>query len=138
LTLQNVSGVHRLNPVFAQSVVVEGCVDLASIWLHSLTPTTIRACPALRRIHGSLSADLVVEDCHNLVTLDVLLPRDAMPIPSLTIRGCSSLKCIGRMASQPRVVKHLVLENCPALLGIGQRLIVRGHKVVAGCPMLLE
>jgi hypothetical protein len=138
LTLQNVSGVHRLNPVFAQSVVVEGCVDLAAIWLHPLTPTTIRSCPALRRIHGSLSADLMVEDCPNLVTLDVLLPRDAMPIPSLTIRRCPSVKWIGRMASQPRVVRHLVLEDCPALQGIRQRLIIRGHKVVAGCPMLVE
>jgi hypothetical protein len=80
----------------------------------------------------------MVEDCPNLVTLDVLLPRDAMPIPSLTIRGCTSLKWIGRMASQPRVVRHLVLEDCPALQGIRQRLIVRGHRTVTGCPMLLE
>ena len=137
-TLRNVSGVHRLHPVFAQSLVVDGGVDLAAIMLHPLTPTIIRACPTLRRIHGSVGADLVVEDCFNLVTLDVLLPRDAMPIPSLTIRRCPSLKWIGRMASQPRVVKHLVLEDCPALHGIRQRLIVRGHKVVAGCPLLAE
>lgn len=137
-TFRNVSGVHRLHPVFAQSLVVEGGVDLAAIMLHPLTPTTIRACPALRRIHGFVSADLIVEDCPNLVTLDVLLPRDAMPIPSITIRGCSSLKWIGRMASQPRVVKHLVLEDCPALQGIRQRLIVRGHKTVTGCPMFVE
>jgi hypothetical protein len=138
LTLQNVSGVHRLHPVFAQSLVVEGGVDLAAVMLYPLTPTTIRACPALRRIHGSMCADLVVEDCPNLQTLDVLLPRDAMPIPSLTIRRCPSLKWIGRVASQPRVVKHLVIEDCPALQGIHQRLIVRGRKTVARCPMLME
>lgn len=137
-TLRNVSGVHRLHPVFAQSLVVEGGVDLAAVMLHPLTPTTIRACPALRRIHGSVCADLVVEDCPSLVTLDVVLPRDAMPIPSLTIRGCPSLKWIGRMASQPRVVKHLVIEDCPALQGVRQRLIVRGHKTVAGCPMFVK
>lgn len=137
-TLRHVSGVHRLHTVFAQSLIVVGGVDLAAIMLHPLTPTIIRDCRSLMRIHGSVSADLVVEDCPNLVTLDVLLPRDAMPIPSLTIRRCSALKWIGRMASQPRVVKHLVIQDCPALEGIRQRLIVRGHKLVDGCPALGE
>jgi len=136
-TLHDVAGVHRLHPVFAQSLLVECAVDLAAVMLHPLTPTTIRACPALGQIHGFVCADLVVEDCPNLLTLDVLLPRDAMPIPSLTIRGCSSLRWIGRMASQPRLVKHLVIEDCPALQGVRQRLIVRGHKTVAGCPMFV-
>lgn len=136
--LQNVTGVHCLHPVFAQSLFVEGGADLAAIMLHPLTPTTIRNCETLRRIHGSVCADLVVEDCPNLLTLDVLLPRDAMPIPSLTIRRCPSLKWLGRVASQPRVVKHLVIEDCPALQGIRQRLIVRGHKLLVGCPMVGE
>lgn len=136
--LQNVSGVQRLHPVFAQSLVVEGCVDLVALMLHPLTPTIIRGCPTLRRVHGSVSADLLVEDCPDLVNLDVILPRDAMPIPSLTIRRCPSLVWIGRLASLPRVVKHLVIEGCPALQGVRQRLIVRGHKTVTGCPMFVE
>lgn len=129
-------GLRVLHRVSAKSLLVEDASDLTAITLDARTPTIIRRCPSLLRIHGSVGADLRIEDCPSLRTLDILLPRDSVPAPSLAVVQCPSLKWVGRLAAQRRVLKDLTLLDNPALLGVRQPLTRRGHLQVRGCPLL--
>ena len=76
-------GIHQLNGLEAQNLIVEQCPDLATIYLSKSTPLNVRVCPRGTRLRGRLPGDLIVENRPDLLHLGVVFPRDACPVPGL-------------------------------------------------------
>lgn len=78
------------------------------------------------------------EDCQELIDLDIVLPKDALQVPSIVVRRCTKLGSIGRVSGVPRVCMDVVVEDCPSFRGFGSRLIVRGECHTSNYPLFKD
>ena len=117
---------------------LKACPDLESIELPESTALVVQGCPRITQIRGKVTGDISVEDCQELTNLDIVLPKDALPAPSIVVRRCSKLGSIGRASGVSRVCKDIVVEDCPNFRGFWPRLIVRRERRITGCPLVME
>ena len=136
--LEGLGGVRALSGITAQGkcLTVIGCQDLEIIDHPANTKLIVKSCYQLSNITGKITADLHVEGCPSLETINVVFPRDAHPAPALTIRRCLRLKTIGQHTSVARTCGALTLEDCPELYYLQNLLTIRGHRIVTNCPAL--
>ena len=104
------ASLHRVG-----SSPLKACPDLESIELPESTSLVVQDCPRLMKIRGKVTGDLTVEDCSELAGLDIILPKDALPAPSVVVRRCAKLESIGRVSGIPRVCMDLIVEDCTIL-----------------------
>ncbi|HWQ08857.1 MAG TPA: hypothetical protein VN436_07115 [Holophaga sp.] len=121
-----------------KQLTLKACPDLETIELPESTGIIVQDCPRLVQVRGKVTGNISVVNCPGLTHLDIVLPRDSLPAPSLIIRSCSNLRTIGRVSGVRRTCKDLILEDCPVLSMIHPDLIVRGKRRITGCPLLPE
>jgi len=138
--IEKVHGLVTINSLSApgRQLTLRACPDLESIELPESTALVVQGCPRLTRIRGKVTGDLTVEDCPELTGLDIILPKDALPAPSVIVKHCAKLESIGRVTGVPRVCMDLIVEDCTNLRVILPRLIVRGERRIMGCPHMAE
>jgi hypothetical protein len=140
ILIENVQELQAIRDLTApgRQLTLKACPDLESIELPESTALVVQGCPRLTRIRGKVTGDLTVEDCSELAGLDILLPKDALPAPSVIVRRCAKLESIGRVTGVPRVCMDLIVEDCTNLRVILPRLIVRRERRITGCPEMAE
>jgi hypothetical protein len=138
-----VEQVHALQAVRGLTVpgrqlTLKECPNLESIELPESTDLVVQGCPRVQNLRGKVTADLKVEDCSELVDLDIVFPKDALPAPSLVVRRCPKLASIGRASGVPRTCRDLIVEDCASFRGFGLRLIVRRERRITRCQLITE
>lgn len=136
-----IAGVHGLQDLTSlvapgRRLVVSTCPQLEKLQVPEGTILDVRDCPKLTWVWGEVTADLQVANCPALGHLDVLLPREAVRPPSLTIQRCNALTSIGRYSGVPRLCRDLVIEDCPKLEKVESHIQVRWERRITNCPGL--
>jgi len=140
ILIEDVHGLRNIQDLTApgRQLTLKACPDLETIEPPESTAILVQDCPRLVQVRGKVTGNITMEGCPGLIDMDIVLPRDALPAPSLVIRSCPNLRTIGRLSGVRRTCKDLILEDCPSLSVIHSDLIVRGKRWITGCPLLEE
>lgn len=140
IRIEKVDGLQTIHKLSAPGMrmILRDCPDLECIEVPAATALDVRSCPRLNSMRGRVEGNLLIEDCHALRSLEAMVPRDAIPAPSITVRRCESLVSVGQFSGVHRVCQDLVLEDCPKLERVDPRLKVRWERRIRGCPRMEE